>query len=141
MLYGIKHAVEHMLMDMQAQKFQLRIYKEGAKDHHIWMQGSLRLLPFGFYDYQFPKEDRDLVLTTLNFQNPPPYNLSKSILGLKPLELFKKFLEIKDIPEFKTDKKLIWITNNVAMIPIGIKEDGELEEPEGEYKGWKHEAI
>ncbi len=147
-LYGIKTAVDHLIMDMQSQKFQLPLKKEGEEDKFIWMQGHLRILPFGIYEYIFPRESMDLVLTTMNFNSEfkrEDYDINKefSILGMKikPFEYFKKFLGVKEIPVFKNDKKLVWMRDNVSFIPIGIREDKDLVEPEGEWKGWTHEAI
>jgi len=109
MLYGIKQAVDHLLMDMQAQKFLLKTSKG---DH--WVQGSLRLLPFGIYEYVFPKESKDLVLTTLNFNNPsyPQYKQIRPILSM-----IRKALKIKRTPKFDDKHKLLWTKDHVSIIP------------------------
>ena len=45
-----------MLRDMEAQKHQLKMYDEKG-DHMktIWIQGQVRMLPLGVYEYIFPK--------------------------------------------------------------------------------------
>ena len=35
----------------------------------------------------------------------------------------------------------MWIKDNVAIIPLGIRKDGEYTDGTGEHKGWTHEAI
>jgi len=131
--YGIISAVEHLKIDMQAQKFQLRLHKKGKKDKYIWIQGSLRIGPLGVWEYVFPKESADLVLTTLGFQDVSykKYNLNSRQFVLR------KILKCEKIPKFKTNKKFLWIRDNVSLIPIGVRYDDEIKEE----NGWKHEAI
>ncbi len=140
--YGIKEKVDLLLRDMQCQKFQLRVFKEGEPDKFIWMQGSLRLLPFGIVEYVFPREYLDHVLTTLNCG---VVNLNPKYFGLKLnmiLSFLRKFLMAEKIPKtFKTDQALIWIKEHVSIIPIGIRKDANLIEPGGDLTGWTHEAI
>ena len=50
-------------------------------------------------------------------------------------------LKLKKPKKFSTAKSFFWIRQNIAIIPIGIREDGEFIEKEGEFKGWTHEAI
>ena len=47
MLYGLKSKVDHLMMDMSAQKFQLKLTQEGEEDKFICIQGHIRILPFG----------------------------------------------------------------------------------------------
>ena len=145
MLYGLKSKVDHLIMDMSAQKFQLPLKKEGEEDKFIWIQGHIRILPFGIYEYVFPRESMDLVLTSLSFDAKDPYSLDKEfkVLGLKikPLDYLKKFLRIDEIPKFNNERKLVWIREHVSVLPFGIREDGDLVEPDGEWKGWTHERI
>lgn len=145
MLYGIKNDVDFIVNHLNSQFLPLRIYKEGEQDKFIQLQCQVRLLPFGLYEFVFPKEYMSAVLTSLRFNETPPYDLSKglNILGkeINPLKFLKKYLNIKDIPEFKTDKKMVMPNIWVSIIPIGIREDGEITEKEGELVGWKHEAI
>ena len=138
--YGIKSKVDLLLQDMQCQKFQLKIFKKGEKDKFIWMQGSLRLLPFGVVEYVFPREYLDHVLTTLNFnvvQYPQHQGLKLKII----LNIIRAFLMADKIPKFKTDQSMIWMKEHISIIPIGIRKDINLKETQGEFAGWEHEAI
>jgi hypothetical protein len=136
--YGKRSEVELLLRDMEAQKHWYKFTK-GKKTMLVPMQGSVRILPFGFMEYVFPKEDMDMVLTTLSFDsnNKPRY-----MPGSFKLSIFRKFLKAEEIPEFKKDKKYLWIRANVSIIPIGIREDGEVTEPKNTiYAGYVHEAV
>ena len=135
--YGIKSCVEHLLADMQAQKYKWRFYKKKEPDKFLWTTGSLRILPFGIYEYVFPKEDKDIVLTTLGFHNPSP----KYDLGKARMFILRKILNVSPIPEFKTDQHYLWIKQHVSIIPIGIREDVDMTEIETESKGWSHEEL
>lgn len=144
--YGIKQKVEHLFIDMQAEKLPMTITSpDGKETKSVFVQGSLRLMPLGAVEYVFPKEHLDLILNTLNFNSVGdnrPYGLDKKILGLSPFKLVKDFLRIKDAPEFKTDKKLLWMLDGVTIIPLGIREDRDMvEEAAGEFNGWTHEAL
>lgn len=139
--YGIKDAVEILLRDMQSQKFQLKVTNpEGNETKIIWMQGGLRVLPFGVLEYVFPKESADLVLSTLRFHGDGKGTTTNYVSKPK-LWALRKALKAQPIPPFKSDKTLLWMMDNVSIIPIGIREDGEVVEPLGELKGWVHEAI
>lgn len=145
MLYGKKELVDNFLVDLMAQKFQLRCHQEGKEDIFWWIDSQVRIIPGGF-DYIFPKEYQDLVLNSLRFNlkkptDYAPFNVHKefSIFGfkIKPIEYVRKFLNLEEIPEFKTEKVLIWRSEHVSIIPLGVKYDGEITEKDG----WTHEAI
>lgn len=140
--YGIKQEVDHFLMDLQAQKFQIPMTDPQGNKQVIWMQGSLRILPFGIYDYVFPKENMDIVLTTLKFNRQKGYDGNDRYnLGAFRFWAIRKFLKVEKIPKFKTDKKLLWYMDFTEILPIGIKYDADKTETEGKYKGWTFEAI
>lgn len=135
MPYGKRSEVELMLRDMEAQKHKLNLYKDGEKKF-TYIQGQVRFLPFGIYEYVFPKEDMDIVLTSLKFNRKAPYNL-----GTTKLALIRKMLKCEEIPVFQDNKKYLWINENVAIIPIGIRRDEDIIDDKEEVKGYKHEAI
>jgi len=144
--YGIKDKVDLFVRDMQSQKFQLPVYSPDKKETKtIWMQGSLRILPFGVMEYVFPKESMDLVLTTLRFmksEHPNTKGLRTSYVPPFILNRMRKLLKADEIPDFKSDMSLIWAMNDVAIIPIGIRKDGDILEPaNAPLAGWSHEAI
>jgi len=135
MPYGKRSEVELLLRDMEAQKFAY-IMKKDDITKTIYVQGAIRTLPFGVYEYIFPKENLDLVCNTLK-ETDNPYRVP----GIALMAL-KKMLRLKKIPESKSDKYYLWIHDNVAIIPLGIREDSELIEPEGTlYAGFTHEAL
>src|SRR3990167_3515380 len=111
---------------------------DGKETKTYWLQGSLSLLPFGDVEDDFPKEDMDMVLTTLNFNiDDARYNL-----GWFRKAFLRKILKAEPIPEFKKEAAYLWFKENVQIIPIGIRHDNEpYVEPKGEFKGWTHEAI
>jgi hypothetical protein len=139
--YGKKSEVELLISDMEAQKHLLPMTKgkEGDKDYikqGRYIQSQVRILPGGVYEYVFPKEDLDLVLFTLEATPNNPYNI-----GDVKLKFIRKFLDLKPIPEFKKDKQFLWIKDNVSIISLGIREDKEITEKDGIFKGFTHEAI
>lgn len=137
--YGKIECVEVTLNDIRAQKYQLLVTKGKKKELH-WINGQLRKLPFGFYEVIFPREYRDQVLTTLGFHErkvTDQYNVG----GIK-WAIIRKTLQVEKAPkEFKTDKRMLWIMQDVNIIPLGIKKDVDFVEADGPYKGWTHEAI
>lgn len=135
MLYGKKEKVERLVRDMSAQKhFLAATHPKDPKAKGIYIEGQVRLLPFGVYEYVFPKEDRDLVLTTLNFHQKEG---DRYQLGIR-LFATRKMFKAEKIPKFNTDKKLLWLTENVEIIPIGVRYDLDNYTDEN---GWTHEAI
>lgn len=147
MLYGKKENVEMLIRDMCATKLTIRYYKEGEKDMNILIECQVRILPFGLYEFIFPKEHMDAVLTALRFHKPSGvYNLDQEIskFGIKisPLKELRKFLRLEEVPEFSKTQTIPWLTQHTACIPIGVRYDGEITEPEGyTHVGWSHEAI
>ena len=135
MPYGKRSEIELLLRDMDAQKHKLVLTK-GKKKKYIWLQGQVRLLPFGIYEYVFPKEDLDIVLHTLGFSE------NRYHVGDLKLGVLRKLIKCEKIPEYKKNKHFLWITKNVNIIPLGIRKDYEFfKDPDGANKGWTHEAI
>ncbi|MFA6190676.1 MAG: hypothetical protein WC711_04190 [Candidatus Staskawiczbacteria bacterium] len=128
---------------MQTQKFQLKMTSpDGKKKANAIINGNLRMMPGGFYDYAFPKEYLDVILTTMR-QNISSHRYGNRY-GISPFKIsvLRKLLKCSPIPkEFKTDKKIFWTTNDVVFIVVGIREDEEIADPFPEYKGWTHEAV
>ena len=96
--YGKRDQVELLLRDMEAQKHQLKMYKDGVHLKTSWIQGQVRQLPLGVYEYIFPKEDLDMVLNSLIGLDQ--YNMSKIVVAF-----LRKFYKLDKIPKFKEDKK------------------------------------
>jgi len=131
--YGDRTCVELMLRNMEAQKHKLKMWKDG-KEKTIWINGHVRILPFGVVEYCFPREDGDAVLHTLDFDTNR-YGLTFIIRFLR------KLIRCDKVPKYKKDNQYLWIRDHVNVIPIGVKEDGDIVDPIEEYRGWTHEAI
>ena len=131
--YGGRHQVEIFLRDLEAQKFKLLMWKDEDKKT-LWTNGVIRQLPFGAYEYIIPKESLDMVLQSLDFDKNP-YNRQYWIN--LPLTLIRKVLKAKKIPKFSCEEIYLWDKKDVAIVPIGIKEDAILTES----NGWIHEAL
>lgn len=139
MPYGNRVLVDYFLNIMNAQMHKLPMWK-GKEKGFTWMRGALRLLPFGMYEYVFPREDLDFVLNTLS-RNSGQYEL-----GNLKMSMLRKIVHAKPIPKFKKDKKFLWYDElteeTINILLIGIREDVEQKEPEDKpYACWTHEAI
>lgn len=133
--YGKRSEVELLLCDMDAQKHQLPMTK-GKKKQAMWIQGQVRLLPMGLYEYVCPVADGDTVLNTLDYRN------TKYNLGILKLALLKKIAQYEKIPEYSKAHKYLWIKQNVNVLILGVRYDKmDFVAENREYKGWTHEAI
>lgn len=150
MPYGIKNFVDFVIEDFNHKYLPLKIYKEGEKDKFVLIQVQIRVLPFGLYELVFPKEFLSEILSALkvkseNQQNKYVKRLNKSIMGFKPLSLMRKALKLEPIPGYKEiphpNFPVPEYKKYVPIIPIGIREDKEIIEKQGEFKGWSHEGI
>ena len=129
MIYGHKQEVDNLIIDILAQKFILRGKKSNGKIQQEIIQCGLRISPFGIYEVIFPEEYKDLVLTALNFHHKDMnyykrygWKFKSSLLAIR------KILGLQKIPEFKTDKKVLWNLGWCVIIPIGVRYDSEITE-------------
>jgi len=139
--YGKKEAVEKLIRDMSSQKHQWKLTNpETKKEVKHWIEGQVRILPFGIYEYVCPFDDKDLVMNTLNFNQKEGdrYNLGKT-----KFFFLRKLVKAESIPEkIDSSQKYLWLTENVEIIPIGVRYDKmDYIQPFGEYKDWIGEAI
>ena len=135
--YGAMSELRLLMRDMESQKFMLKMHKEGEKDRGVYISGQVRLLPFGVYEYVFPKEYLPMVLATLCKQEPNRYHVPEIAR-----KVIRKMLKLKPLPKYETKEKLIWICENVSILPLGIREDLEIPEPkDAGYKDWWHESL
>lgn len=132
--YGDRKEVEMLLRDMEAQKHKLWMTK-GRKNKFMWIQGQIRVLPLGIYEYVFPKENLETVLNTLETEIIP-----YKIKGIY-LSMLRKMMKLKKIPKYKKEEKYLWLKQHVSIIPIGIREDKDMVDITHECKGWTHEAL
>lgn len=137
--YGKRSEVNLLLRDMEAQKHLLK-FSKGDEEKKVWIESQIRVLPFGIYEYIFPKEDIDVVLNTLNFKSDE--TIGRFEIGKLKKWLLKTLLKCEKIPKYKEERKYLWLKDNVNIIPLGIRHDAEdLIEIAGEHEGWIHEAI
>jgi hypothetical protein len=132
--YGKRECVERLLRDMEAQKHELPMFKDDKKKI-IYIDGQIRVCPFGVYEYVFPKEDFNLVANTLGFNQKTPYSMGKAIT------LLRAFMKYKKCPKFEGGRRYLWTRDHVSILPIGMREDGEIVGQMELDKGWTHEAI
>jgi len=142
--YGARQEVERLMRDIESQKFQLKLSKKGEMDKAEWVIGQVRELPFGVKEIIFPKEYLNLVLATMTANTAPnrlSYNRSKAYKLVQTG--FRKALGLRKLPkDYDKSVKLLWAIEYVSIIPIGLRDDAQLEEMKsGEYNGWVHEAL
>jgi hypothetical protein len=134
MPYGKKDLVDFFLGELEHQKHYLTYTDPMGIQKQQAIQAQVRYLPFGVIEYIFPESDKDMVLNSLEFHDERNvYDMGK----IKFLFL-RKFLKCEKAPEFKRDKKYLWLKDNVNIIPIGVRYD------KMDYKdenGNIHEAI
>ena len=136
--YGERNEVERLFSEMECQKFYFKMTKEGEKDKGVYIRGQVRYLPFGVMEYVFPKEYLGIILNTMCINKEPNrYNVPEIVR-----KMIRTALKLKPIPKFQVEQKMIWTTENVSIMPLGIREDAELVEPKDMgYKGWLHESL
>lgn len=126
---GIKQQVALFEMFMQTQMFiWKKIDLKTKKEFVCQVQGALRVFPFG-YEYVFPEECLDEVLTMLDFKNTMGGGLGK----------FKTFIirnmigkGLKPVPKkFKITNPNRYVEKRgLVLYPIGIKKDERKEMPQ-----------
>jgi len=142
--YGDLERVNFFIQEIIHQKFPWRFYKkkykEGEKELFQQMSTRVNQLPGGAYDIVIPREYKDMVLTTLNF------DIDYYEVGFVKKAFLRKVYKCKKAKFKKTEREFLWIKNGVNFLPIGIREDGEQPEINSEWenfhgKGWFHEAM
>lgn len=133
MVRGLKQQLELFEMFMQTQMFNWkRKNRETGQDEIIGVQGGLRVMPFG-YEYIFPKECLNEVLTMLKVANNFEDNWN---VGKLKTWLIRHVIggDVKPIPyDYTHSPNHRYIEmRGVAIYLIGIKEDIEDWTPDGE---------
>ena len=102
--------------------------------------GVLRYGLFGTWEYIFPQESKDAVLTLLNFQNEVKAENNPSKLKMKArLKAIQLALALDKTPEFKIDHSILMpdgLIDHIRFIPLGVRYDTV-----GEIKGVIHEKL
>ena len=148
MLWGDVNSCEKLKRDMMAQKFPLKLTKEGVEEKFIHLEGRLCYGALGLWEYCFPKEYFAEVATTLNLHKSlQHFGKPKHIFRDFPrITFLRKIIKCEPFPtEWDTSKKLLWINENTGIIPIGVRYDEDIELngrgwPE-DVQGFKCEGI
>ena len=119
LIRGIKQQVDLFEMFMQTQMFRWdRVDLTTKEIITCNVQGSLRITPFG-YEYVFPKEHLNEVLTMLDIRNAWSLGKAQTFFIRKMLgNGFKKIPKYEDVATNRYIEK-----RGIAIYPIGIKED------------------
>ena len=121
---GRNTEVKRMIMWLETWMHPFPIIDEKGKKMMLSNQGGLK--PIQLWSYTYPKEEKELVLSTMGFAGEGS-NIGW-LQGLSQMGILRKALKLKPIPEFKkVDTKYI-AKEFVQLMPIGIKEDLENKE-------------
>jgi len=136
---GQRRHVDEILKWLETRCLPQKIHMKSGKTKTIGIDGGLRYGFFGTYEFVFPEEIKDIVLSTFIKEGAPsmskPYH-KRMNTGIHWLRLAMK---LKKIPEFKREKGFFlpeWAVENVHVIPIGVKYD-EM----GHFDYGSHEAL
>src|SRR3990167_10420710 len=144
MPYGRWEWINVFLNELRAQKLTIRMHRKNPEtgleeEQHVFISCQLRMLPGGLYEFIFPKEHINIVLTGLNSDakdgGHSDFDINKEfsfgLFSIKPIDYLRKFLRIEPVPEFDSSKTIIWDKMFVSIIPIGVRyEQGEVMEKE-----------
>ena len=132
---GIKQDVDEFVKWLETRSLRLPLKDKDGKESVIPLQASLR--PVQLWEFVFPENEKDAVLTTLKFHEKPP---ADSISMKLKIAALRKMLGAEKIPEFKTDNRMLmpdfpW----VAITALGVRYDEKdwLDPASGNY----HERL
>ena len=112
MTRGIKHEIERFINDLQAQYYP---YKAGKEKYFV----QLAVRPIQLWELAFPK---DALFNVMNTVFPNGTNVRWQFK--MPLNSMRLALGAKKVPKLKPEEmKRIVYFNNIAVYPIGIRED------------------
>ena len=116
---GIKQDVDLFVKFLETRTLRMPFKDKDGKDGVIPIQGALR--PIQLWEYVFPENEKDVVLSTLRFDEPIVPDTLKMKAGVKSLRMA---LGAKKIPDFKKTSKMFMPDNLwVSIVPIGVKYD------------------
>ena len=123
MTRGVQQQVDIFKIFMQAQMFPWkRKNLETGKDEIVQVQGALR--PIQLWEYVFPEESLNDVLTALEIPHENPHT-GQGLSNLKIAALRKMLGNgVKPVPDYEPVKNYRYIEKRgIALYPIGIKTD------------------
>lgn len=109
---------------------------ERRQEHISYVQGSLR--PFLLWEYVFPEESLDDVLTALGCHKPGEKYEDKEMIAKIVTKGVRTALGAKPVPKYKADLKRVIPRAGVALNLIGIKKDDRRDFPQW---GTNQEAL
>lgn len=137
MVRGLIQQINLFEIFMQAQMFKWkRVNLKTGKEEFVQVQGGLRRTPFG-YEYIFPEECLDEVLTMLNIDEKTGAGDQGWTLSKSQLFFLRKMIGhgIEKIPKYKQIVTNRYVEmRGVAIYPIGIKRDAR-----GSNEKWGYE--
>lgn len=120
---GIKHLVDEYIKQLSC-KYLPMMVKAGdipTIDKDQMMQCQVAVRPIQLWEVVYPKEHQDLMLNTVLGGSKGESNIKKL---QKYVNMFRKFLGVKPIPDYDTKVGKLPIANaDVDITAIGIKED------------------
>ena len=123
MTRGIKHDVDRMISDLQAQYFPYK-FKDPKDNVDKEMLLQLSVRPIQLWELGFPEPELNNVLSMLYNGDPIPKH--HTFAQKMRLEVLRKMLQAKKIPKYDEWKECLKrpiYKDNVAIYPIGTKED------------------
>ncbi len=134
---GVKHFRDLFVNMMQSQMWRWkRTNLETNKKEVTGVQGALR--PIELWEYIFPEECLDEVLTMLNIRNGDIINMSKTKSAMLRKALGK---DVKPIPKYKDNPTHFVEKTGIAIYPIGIKKDPRKDFDFGLAGKWNQEGL
>jgi len=104
------------------------------------LEGVLRYGLFGTWEYVFPKEHMNEILTTLDFHIPlSAENYPGKLKMQARLKAIRTALALEPIPDFKKDKMLILpdgLKDHIRIVALGVRYDAVRD-----VAGMIHEAL
>jgi hypothetical protein len=135
MTRGVKSQRDQFVNFMQTQMFPWkRTNLSTGKDEIVMVQGALR--PIELFEYVFPEEHLNEVLTMLNIPPKDPQFNSWGMDSFKR-KMLRQALgkDLQDVPEYKPVPTSRFIeTRGVAIYPLGIKKDVVTERKDWGYR-------
>ena len=119
---GIKHLSDEFIKRLSCTMLPMKIFKGDIKgidkDGTYPVQVAVR--PIQLYEVVYPKEHQDMILNTILEGGKGTSNIKRL---QKYVNMFRKFLGVKPIPEYDKTNKLPIPKPDIDVTAIGVKED------------------
>jgi hypothetical protein len=140
MTRGVKNHVDQVTKFLETRALSMPVIDTDGKEKTVAVNAGLQ--PIQLWSYIFPENEKDAVLTGLQFDKPHRDRWSKGVKTQALIKSLRLALGAKPIPEFNTDKGKIFMPldslKHVSIIPIGVRYDNlKWDDPNGTI----HEGI